>query len=156
MIRASIRIAISSRYYASAMGLAGRMVFAVMFLGVWAWALPGTVHGAQATESVVGAERSAFLQTLEDVPLMPGLAERAGEGVVFETSVGRIIEAVASSSPAGGLTGSRVIDFYRTTLAALGWRVIGPGRFAREGEILVISTGAGGQALEVRFSLRPK
>ena len=97
-----------------------------------------------------------FLQAMDDVPLMAGLAERPAAGFVFETAAGRIIEAEAVSGPAAKLTAGRVMDCYRAALAALGWRPLGGGRFAREGEILSLATGAAGKGLRVRFSLRPK
>ena len=119
-------------------------------------AAPGSVPGVEAREPAAAVGAPVYLKALEDIPLMPGLAERPYEGITFETRWGRIVEAVAWSPPATGLTPGRVIAFYRATLAALGWKVLGGGRFAREGEILRISTGGGANGLEVKFSLRPK
>ena len=117
-------------------------------------AAPSSDPGAEASAPAAGVP--AYLKALEDIPLMAGLAERPYSGITFETQSGRIVEAVAWSPPATGLTPNRVDGFYRATLAALGWKVLGGGRFAREEEILRISTSLGANGLEVRFSLRPK
>jgi hypothetical protein len=119
-------------------------------------AAPSSVPGAEASAPAAAVGVPAYLKALEDIPLMAGLAERPYSGITFETPSGRIVEAVAWSPPATGLTPNRVDGFYRATLAALGWKVLGGGRFAREEEILRISTSLGANGLEVRFSLRPK
>jgi len=133
------------------LGLGLLVMVAVAFM-VGAWA-PARAAGADAKPSP--APR-LFLQAMDDVPLMAGLAERPAAGFVFETAAGRIVEAEAVSGPAAKLTAGRVMEFYRAALAALGWRPLGGGRFAREGEILSLATGAAGQGLRVRFSLRPE
>ena len=115
----------------------------------------GAVRAA-GTDAKSSPAPQLFLQAMEDVPLMSGLAERPAAGVAFETAAGRIVEAEAVSRPAAKLTVDRVMGFYGVTLAALGWRSLGRGRFAREGEILSISTVATDNGLRVRFSLRPK
>ncbi len=123
---------------------------AVLIVG----AAPRSISGAQANAPAAGA--TVYLRALEDIPLMAGLAERSYSGITFETPTGRIVEAVAWSPPAMGLTPNRVTAFYHATLVALGWKVLGGGSFAREEEILRISTSLGAKGLEVRFSLRPK
>jgi len=115
----------------------------------------GAVRAAGADAKSFAAAQ-LFLQAMDDVPLMMGLAERPAAGVVFETAAGRIVEAEAVSRSDADLTAGRVMGFYGATLAALGWRSLGRGRFAREGEILSISTSAADKGLRVRFSLRPK
>jgi hypothetical protein len=92
-------------------------------------AVPRSVPGAEA--GAPAAAPPVYLKALEDIPLMAGLAERPYSGITFETASGRIIEAVAGSPPAKGLTPDRVSAFYHATLAALGWKVLGGGRFAR-------------------------
>lgn len=109
-----------------------------------------------AARGPAGVAAPGYLKSLEDIPLMAGLTERPNSGIAFETPAGRIIEAEAWSSSATELTPNAVLAFYRASLVALGWKVLGAGRFAREGEILRIFTRAGAKGLEVRFSLRPK
>ena len=119
--------------------------------GLWS----GSSFEARADGAAAASGGSDFLQTLEDIPLMPGLSERAEDGVVFETVAGRIIEATARAAPRTKLTPGRVSAFYRSSLGALGWHPLGDGRFSREGEILVITSRRDRDGLEVRFSLRP-
>ncbi len=116
---------------------------------------PGPARAA-GTDAKPSAAAQHFLQAMDDVPLMTGLAERPAAGVVFETAAGRIVEAEAVSGPAAKLTAGRVMGYYRAALAGLGWHPLGRGRFARDGEILSITTGAADKGLRVRFSLRPK
>ena len=96
----------------------------------------------------------AFVGAIEDLPLMPGLVEDAGSGVVFDTAAGRIAEAFAS----GPVSKDAVLDFYRQTLPQLGWRALGGGVFSREREVLKVEfpgPGGTGSSLTVRFALSP-
>ncbi len=128
------------------LGLAAMVAVALMV---------GVSGPARSTDPKPSPAPPIFLQAMDDVPLMTGLAERPAAGLVFETATGRIVEAEAVSRPAAKLTAGRVMGFYRAALAALGWRPMGGGRFAREDEILSITTGAADKGLRVRFSLRP-
>ena len=150
LIRA-IRTAMTRAAAGKTLGLSlVAMVALALMVGV-----PGPVRAAGTNaKSSLAAQR--FLRDMDDVPLMTGLAERQMPRLVFETAAGRIVEAEAVSVPAAKLTADRVMGFYRAALAALGWKALGRGRFAREGEILSITTGAADHGLRVRFSLRPK
>lgn len=93
-----------------------------------------------------------FLEGLEDVPLMPGLAVIADAGMVFDTPGGRIVESYA----AGALDRGLVVGFYAETLPALGWTAQSEVRYAREGELLVLDLfGVDGDLL-IRFTLAPE
>jgi hypothetical protein len=98
------------------------------------------------------APQAAFLSVIDDVPLMPGLTERADAAVVFDKPEGRIVETEAT----GRLVRAEVLKFYAASLPQLGWRARSEGRFLRDKEELAISfaSGAGG-ALSVRFTLSP-
>ncbi len=113
---------------------------AVLALGSW---------GARAGDGV------AFLDAIEDLPLMPGLHEAPEGGMVFDTAAGRIVETTAS----GAVSQARVVDFYAVTLPQLGWARRGETVFVREGELLELEfpqpASAGGEELSVRFSLSP-
>ena len=63
------------------------------------------------------AEETGFIAEIDDLPLMPGLAEVEGAGVVFDKPSGRIVEAYAR----GAVTREAVASFYRDTLPQLGW-----------------------------------
>ena len=99
------------------------------------------------------AQEGGFIAEVADLPLMPGLAEVADAGVVFDKPDGRIVEAYAE----GAVERAAVLAFYDDTLAQLGWRPAGAtGRFRREGENLAIDFLDGGGPLIVRFTLTPE
>ncbi len=99
-----------------------------------------------------GCAAGGFVDGIDDLPLMAGLVA-SGEPTVFDAPQGRVVEALAE----GNATRAAVLDFYAGTLPQLGWRVDGLGRFAREGERLLIEfppTPAG--RTQVRFFLSPE
>ncbi len=96
-------------------------------------------------------EPTAYLSGVEDLPLMPGLAEIGGSTTVFDASSGRIVEAFA----AGPVERAQVIEFYARTLPALGWQAEPASRFRRDDETLQIDFLDGGERLTVRFTLNP-
>jgi hypothetical protein len=109
------------------------------------------------TVSTHAADRSGrFLSGFEDLPLMDGLTEQTGSGVVFDKPDGRIIERYAS----GPLSADSVKAFYAETLPQLGWQPT-PAKsaehltFEREGETLDIELKSVGSELVVRFSVMP-
>lgn len=110
-----------------------------------------------AAPQAARAQEPAFAAGIEDLPLMPGLAQVAEAGVVFDKPSGRIVESYAE----GAATRAEVEAFYRRTLPQLGWRAVdregdaGPG-FLREGERLVISFLGRDGDLVVRFTLQPE
>ena len=97
------------------------------------------------------ADDDAFVAGVEDLPLMPGLAEVPDTGVVFDKPGGRIVEAYAE----GAVNRGEVIGFYRQTLPQLGWEAIGESAYRREGERLEIVLLGGDGDLVVRFTLQP-
>lgn len=97
------------------------------------------------------AQVQSYIAEVEDLPLMPGLAEVEGAGVVFDKPDGRIVEAYAQ----GEVARESVLAFYRKTLPQLGWRAAGAAKFQREGESLSLDFLDGGGALIVRFTLVP-
>ncbi len=99
-----------------------------------------------------GAPDGGFVSGVEDLPLMAGLTEDTGAGLVFDKPSGRIVEAFAT----GAVNRAAVIGFYAETLPQLGWQPAGDATFAREDEILRIEISGADGALTVRFSLSPK
>lgn len=97
------------------------------------------------------ASAQSFLAGFEDVPLMAGLTAVEDAGLVFDSPAGRIVEAYA----VGEVAWRDVITFYTATLKSLGWRILGEGRFAREGEELHIDRFGRDGDLTVRFTLAP-
>ena len=98
------------------------------------------------------AQVQSYIAEVEDLPLMPGLAEVEGAGVVFDKPDGRIVEAYAQ----GEIAREAVLAFYRKTLPQLGWRAVGATTFRREDETLSLDFLDGGGALIVRFTLVPR
>ncbi len=118
----------------------------------------GLVAGDRVGAQVGGG----FVGGMEDLPLMAGLTEISGAGMVFDTPAGRVVEVFAS----GTVSRTRVIAFYAATLPQLGWRQDAETLFYREGERLVLefpqSAVAGTAAapvtdtVTVRFVLSPE
>lgn len=92
----------------------------------------------------------AFLEGVEDLPLMPGLHEVDEASVVFDAASGRIVEAYA----AGAVAREEVLAFYGRTLPELGWTAEQPARYRRGGETLELEF-LDGRELTVRFTLSP-
>lgn len=93
----------------------------------------------------------AFLSTMGDVPLAPGLSERPDLGTSFDDPAGRIVEAFA----AGQTTRDAVTAFYRAALPGLGWSELGSGRYRRDKEILLIEFISADSGVAVRYLLSP-
>jgi len=93
----------------------------------------------------------AFLSTMGDVPLAPGPSERPELGLTFDDPAGRIVEAFA----VGSATRDAVTSFYHATLPGLGWAELGPGRFRRDKEVLLIEFIGADSGLAVRYLLSP-
>ena len=115
--------------------------------------VPG-IHPAQAQAQAVPTD-GAFVEGIDDLPLMPGLVGIADQSLVFDKPDGRIVQAVAT----GRVRASAVRSFYADTAPQLGWKSAGEGRFTRDGESLrieLIDAGAPGGALTVRFLVNPQ
>ena len=120
--------------------------FALVLAAAAVFAVDAPPRAALADES------SAFIAGVEDLPLMPGLAEVPGAGMVFDKPSGRIVEAYAK----GPVKRADVALFYLETLPHLGWQAKAESIFAREGERLqLIYLGSDGD-LVVRFVLQPE
>lgn len=93
----------------------------------------------------------AFLSVIEDLPLMPGLAEDTDGAVNFESAGGRIAEAHA----AGPVKPTDVMAFYSGVLPQLGWKQSGPGQYVRDKERLKLAVEKAPQGAVVTFSVHP-
>ena len=101
---------------------------------------------------VLAGAGEAFLTAIEDVPLAPGLAEQATGGMVFDSPMGRIVEAVAN----GTVPADEISHFYTQTLPQLGWNDAGKMTFKRDNETLRISVEPAQKGVvTVRFNLTP-
>lgn len=93
-----------------------------------------------------------FFTGIEDLPVMPGLTEQEGAGLLFDTPAGRFVEAVAQ-----GDTGiPQVLSFYADALPQLGWTKLSDRRYRRDQETLSIDFPKPGRGLTVRFTVSPE
>jgi hypothetical protein len=106
---------------------------------------------AQERASRVEQEQQ-FFQTLNDIPLMPGLYEMLEESVVFDKPEGRIAESAAASED---LAAQEIHAFYQQALPQLGWNQAGENRFVRQGESLTLKIENRGEYNVVRFMVSP-
>ena len=99
---------------------------------------------------------SQFVPGVEDLPLPEGLIADPDASVVYDTSAGRIVQAVARAGASSAVDYRQVIAFYRRTLPQLGWQAVAANRWRREGENLHIELVADRHSLVVRFDLAPE
>lgn len=90
---------------------------------------------------------SAFLDGLDDVPLMEGLIVNSNPNIDFDTPAGQItvIQATGVS-----LTGEKIKNYYKQTLPALGWKFENH-RYIREKDSLIITILKESHPAVVRF-----
>jgi hypothetical protein len=94
----------------------------------------------------------AFVSSVEDLPLMPGLSEDKPAGLTFDSAGGRIVEAYAT----GRVEEDEVLHFYGETLPQLGWTAEAPALFHRGGETLHLDFQRGAKGLTVHYYLSPR
>ncbi len=119
-------------------------------LGLRSRPLVGLAAVLLLVAGVAGAAQR-YLADVVDLPLMPGLWEVPGAGMVFDKPSGRIVEAEARGpeSPAA------VRAYYADALPPLGWQAESDNVFRRDGEVLRIEISGRDGAVAVRFSITP-
>lgn len=91
-----------------------------------------------------------YLSAVSDLPLAEGLKEQALKSTVFDTPMGRIVNAYA----AGNTTADKVYDFYDSTLPQLGWEKQSSGSYRRAHDTLKIDVwGPDAGPVNVSFTL---
>jgi hypothetical protein len=105
---------------------------------------------------LAGARAETFLSVLDDVPVMPGMAELGEEAVAFDAAAGRIVGAAIAGRPRPGLDIGAVLAFYGASLPSLGWRAESPSRFVRDGEVLELAVTIAKGRIRLDFALRPQ
>lgn len=98
-------------------------------------------------------QEQQFFESLQDVPLMPGLYELLDESVIFDKPGGRIIESQAASE---NLAGDEIRAFYEQTLPQMGWSRIAPDSFIRQDESLTMNVEKQDGYSVVRFMVSPR
>jgi hypothetical protein len=133
-----------------------RRVLAAAVLLIAAALCAQAVPALCANASNAAPPGSEFVAGFDDLPLMPGLAQVADAGFVFDTPSGRIVESFAE----GRVSVDAIRGFYARTLPQLGWHQTGRDRFEREDEVLDVEVTperpAQGELVSVHFYLAPK
>jgi hypothetical protein len=95
---------------------------------------------------------AAWIEGVEDLPLMPALTRSATPPVLFDKPSGRIVQANAE----GDVQASEVQRFYEASLPQLGWAPAAPMAWVRGGERLTIDLTATTGRTYVRFTVAPE
>jgi len=98
------------------------------------------------------AAPAAYSMVIEDLPLMPGMAEKPDEAIDFDSPAGRIAGTAAETEA----TATDILGFYAGALPPLGWTVLPPAGFVREGETLTLDIEQKNGVSLVRFNLTPR
>ncbi len=99
------------------------------------------------------AQPVQFFQTLQDIPLMPGLVERSEDTVFFDKPGGRVVESVADMS---GFSEEDVERYYMLALPQFGWKSVGQSQFSRQNESLVLVFETEGDYGVLRVLVQPR
>ncbi len=106
--------------------------------------------------AALSVRAETFLSVLDDVPVMPGMAELTSEAVAFDAAAGRIVGAAIAGRQRPGLDLGAVLAFYGASLPSLGWRAESPSRFVRDGEVLELAISSAKGRIRLDFGLRPQ
>ena len=100
-----------------------------------------------------GAGQTQFFESIQDLPLMPGLIERADATLVFDKPEGRVIESVAEMQ---SLSDEQVRQYYASSLPQFGWEMAGEDIFVRQNEALQLAfeSDSGYEILRIMISPR--
>ena len=100
--------------------------------------------------------QAAFIEGLEDVPLLKGMVQVQKDNISFGNEESRLVEAYLTSSKMGF---AKVEKFYTETLPQLGWTYQGKRddtlSFYRDGEVLDIAKESV-KPLMVRITVKSK
>jgi hypothetical protein len=103
------------------------------------------------------AEKAAapaqFFSSMQDIPLVPGLAELKEQTVTFDKPEGRIVESVAEIESGNFAS---VQSTYEQTLPQLGWTKIAENSYAREDEFLHLNYETYDGRNFLRVMVRPR
>ena len=100
--------------------------------------------------------KAAFIEGLEDVPVMNGMSQVQNDSISFGNEESRLVEAVLRGE---SIPFSKVVEFYKSTLPQMGWLYHGQKEstliFEREGETIEISKEQS-EPLMVRIIVKSK
>ena len=101
----------------------------------------------------LAADSVRFFESIQDLPLMNGLSERAEDTVVFDKPGGRVIESIAEIH---GVSNESVQQYYAAALPQFGWQSPGQNRFVRGNESLELIFENHGDLDVMRVLIRPR
>ena len=100
--------------------------------------------------------KAAFIEGLEDIPVMDGLQQAANDNISFGNEESRFVEVVLTSATSKF---ANVRNFYTSTLPQMGWIFQGQRDntllFEREGEVIEISAESK-EPLTIRITVKSK
>ncbi len=111
----------------------------------------GPVFAAEEAQNIAAPAR--FFSSMQDVPLVAGLAELSDQTVTFDKPEGRIVESVAEIESG---TFDSVKKAYDQALPQLGWSSISENSYARDNEFLHLNFETYGGRNFVRVLVRPR
>ena len=110
--------------------------FLILFLAVFCFAVSSVSAYGQGGAGIAQRQEAEFFDTIDDLPLMPGLKEIPSESVYFDKPEGRIIEAFAEMHH---VSQKDVLLYYQGSLPQFGWGRVNDQTFFRDQEQLEIS-----------------
>jgi hypothetical protein len=99
------------------------------------------------------AEAAKFFRELSDVPLMPGMFELDGSGMVFDKPEGRIVQAAAAGQ---GVSEAQIRRFYDQALPQFGWEKSGEAIFMRNNEKLQLDVPVQNGQPVLQITIEPR
>lgn len=95
----------------------------------------GFIIGSTAL-SATAETTEIFMPGTQDIPLMNSLLVDTTDDMNFDTPAGQVITFEAKSSKE---TSRTILNYYRNTLPALGWKETTPNHYLREKDSLIFT-----------------
>lgn len=130
-----------------------RFVYLYLLLAVFVLGGGDFVFANDTNMSGAKKESTLFFETLQDVPVMPGLTELEEFTLVFDKPEGRIIEMVARID---GASVHDVRDYYRLSLPQLGWNRASQDNYLRGEEHLSLNFEREQNDSFLRMTVQPR
>ncbi len=114
--------------------------------------ITASVKGNAQAQPSTNPPATTFFNTLNDVPVMPGLRELPDESLNFDKPEGRLMAVTAISET---VKPEAIRRFYSQTLPQLGWTPQPDGSFLRDRERLKLNIEAPEGVSVVRLQVGP-
>jgi hypothetical protein len=103
-------------------------------------------------EKFPGLAEQEYVPGIEDMPVYHSFKKQEGSLISYDTTDGRIINAEYHSKEASA---SDVKLFYEATLPQLGWSIVEPETYQRDGETLELDISERNGNTAIKFTIRP-